>query len=90
MSQDAGLLPALLGMARQAFCLSCHRCDEESGCFPSLPLLLRLRLLLLLTRSSCLPALCPPRQDHLHLFMVTRSPSCLLTIQTLPGTTTGG
>jgi hypothetical protein len=29
-------------------------------------------------------------QDHLHLFMVTRSPNCLLTVQTLPNTTTGG
>ncbi|KAI7846427.1 hypothetical protein COHA_000040 [Chlorella ohadii] len=29
-------------------------------------------------------------QDHLHLFMVTRSPKCVLTVQTLPGTTTGG
>lgn len=38
--------------------------------------------------------LCPSHgpiwQDHLHLFMVTRSRNCLLTVQTLPNTTTGG
>ncbi len=39
-------------------------------------------------RASRLPL--PRWQDHLHLFMVTRSPSCVLTIETLPGTTTGG
>ena len=40
--------------------------------------------------SLLCPSPAPIWQDHLHLFMVTRSRNCFLTVQTLPNTTTGG